>query len=146
MKLIEIFPLLNSYIASVRVVIHDSSITVRTMIDADNIFQARSMLSRIYGERNVLSVRECPRSKQIQRCATSNEESAEKLNSAPSQRLIHDSQVLETPTTPGLLSPEEQRVKAMSDQAKRLKQQAKQIKAQQQLKSAQAQLNAATKP
>ena len=68
------------------------------------------------------------------------------LISAPSQRQIHDSQVLEAPTAPRLLSPEEQRVKAMSDQAKRLKQQAKQMRAQQQLKSAQAQLNAATKP
>lgn len=54
--------------------------------------------------------------------------------------------VFEGPQRHRVLSPEEQRVKAMSDQAKRLKQQAKQMRAQQQLKSAQAQLNAAAKP
>jgi hypothetical protein len=39
-----------------------------------------------------------------------------------------------------VLSPDEQRVKAMSDQAKRLQQQAKQIKAQNALKKAQSEL------
>ena len=39
-----------------------------------------------------------------------------------------------------ILSPDEQRVKAMSDQAKRLQQQAKQIKAQNAVKKAQAQV------
>jgi hypothetical protein len=42
-----------------------------------------------------------------------------------------------------ILSPDEQRVKAMSDQAKRLQQQAKQIKAQNAVKKAQMQLNKA---
>ncbi len=42
-----------------------------------------------------------------------------------------------------ILSPDEQRVKAMSDQAKRLQQQAKQIKAQSAVKKAQMQLNKA---
>jgi hypothetical protein len=44
-----------------------------------------------------------------------------------------------------ILSPDEQRVKAMSDQAKRLQQQAKQIKAQSAVKKAQAQVNKALK-
>ena len=42
-----------------------------------------------------------------------------------------------------ILSPDEQRVKAMSDQAKRLQQQAKQIKAQSAVKKAQTQVNKA---
>jgi hypothetical protein len=42
-----------------------------------------------------------------------------------------------------ILSPDEQRVKAMSDQAKRLQQQAKQIKAQNAVKKAQTQVNKA---
>lgn len=44
-----------------------------------------------------------------------------------------------------ILSPDEQRVKAMSDQAKRLQQQAKQIKAQSAVKKAQTQVNKALK-
>jgi hypothetical protein len=42
-----------------------------------------------------------------------------------------------------ILSPDEQRVKAMSDQAERLQQQAKQIKAQNAVKKAQAQVTKA---
>ena len=44
-----------------------------------------------------------------------------------------------------VLSADEQRVKAMSDQAKRLKQQAQQIKAQNAVKKAQTQVNTAIK-
>jgi DNA integrity scanning protein DisA with diadenylate cyclase activity len=44
-----------------------------------------------------------------------------------------------------ILSPDEQRVKTMSDQAKRLQQQAKQIKAQSAVKKAQTQVNKALK-
>ena len=142
----EIFPSLKNYIASVRLSVHGRNKTVRRAIYADNPLQACSMLSRIYGFYNVLSVSEYPMSEQIHRSVISNKEKVKALNAAPSERQIHDSEVLESPTKPRVLSPEEQRVKAMSDQAKRLKQQAKQMRAQQQLKSAQAQLNAATKP
>ena len=52
----EIANNLNTYIATVRVVLRDGIANAKTQIVADGITQARSMLIRIYGIGNVLSL------------------------------------------------------------------------------------------
>jgi len=56
MRINEIANNLNTYIATVRVVLRDGATTAKTQITADGITQARSMLTRIYGIGNVLSL------------------------------------------------------------------------------------------
>lgn len=146
MRFNEISNDLRNYVCMVRVFCGGSSIPVKTTINSASQAQARALLCHLYGASNVISLEEYPRPRHIQSSATSNKESAQTLMAVSSHGPTQDSQVLETPTATRLLSPDEQRVKAISDQAERLKQQAKQMKAQRQLKSAQAKLNAATKP
>lgn len=56
MRINEVANNLNTYIATVRVVLRDGATTAKTQITADGITQARSMLIRIYGIGNVLSL------------------------------------------------------------------------------------------
>lgn len=56
MRINEVANNLNTYIATVRVVLRDGATTAKTEIIADGINQARSMLIRIYGIGNVLSL------------------------------------------------------------------------------------------
>ena len=56
MRINEIANNLNTYIATVRVVLRDGTTTAKTQITANGITQARSMLIRIYGIGNILSL------------------------------------------------------------------------------------------
>jgi hypothetical protein len=56
MRLHEISNPLKQYIATVRVVLRDGSTTARTTITADTVLQAKLMLTRMYGDGNVLSI------------------------------------------------------------------------------------------
>lgn len=96
--------------ATVRVVLRDSSMTARTTITADTYTQARAMLSRIYGDGNVLNI---------------------------SQAMAEDQDVTEATKT---LSPQELQVKSLADKAADYKQQAKAMRARQQMAKAQKDL------
>ncbi len=56
MRIDEIFAGINRYLATVRVKRGRSSTTVRTVVFADGISQARAMLSEIFDDSNVMSV------------------------------------------------------------------------------------------
>jgi hypothetical protein len=107
MKINEIIITPQKYIATVRIVNQNGSITARTTVTADNLSQARAILTRLYGNDNILSV-------------------TQSMNEQDTQTKV--------------LSADQQRAKALTDQAKRLQQQAKQIKAQNAVKTAQSQL------
>ncbi len=55
MKINEVTNIPQIYLATVRVVMRGSTMTARTTITADTIQQAKAMLTRIYGEGNVLN-------------------------------------------------------------------------------------------
>jgi hypothetical protein len=100
---------------SIRVVLRGSSITARTMIAADSLQQARLMLTRIYGDGNVLSI---------------------------TQFMSEDQDMTEATKA---LSPQELQVKALSDKAKEYKEQAKATKARQEMAKAQQDLLSANR-
>jgi hypothetical protein len=110
MKINEFTSKLNTYIATVRVVLRDSSITARTTITSDTLQQARAMLTRMYGDGNVLNI---------------------------TQLVSEDEEVTEATKT---LSPQELQVKALADKATDYKEQAKAMKARQQMAKAQQNL------
>lgn len=110
MKINEVTNIPQTYLATVRVVLRDSSMTARTSITADSLQQARMMLTRIFGDGNVLNT---------------------------NQVMAEDEEVTEGTKT---LSPQELQVKALADQAAQLNQQAKVRKAQIGLSKAQEQL------
>lgn len=56
MRIVEITMPLRTFTATVRVVVGSAQITLRTKIDADGITQARTLLQRLYGAGNVLSI------------------------------------------------------------------------------------------
>ena len=56
MKINEFTTNLNTYIATVRVVLRNGTTMAKTHVIADGINQARMMLMHLYGEDNVLSV------------------------------------------------------------------------------------------
>jgi hypothetical protein len=56
MKINEVTISPQTYLATVRVVLRDSSTTARTTITADLVQQAKAMFTRIYGEGNVLNI------------------------------------------------------------------------------------------
>lgn len=70
MKINEVTTKINTYLATVRVVLRGNSSTARTTIAADGSSNALLMLTRLYGVGNVLSisqiVSESPRTDQIQ--------------------------------------------------------------------------------
>ena len=110
MKINEIANIPQTYIATVRVVLRDSSMTARTTITADSVQQAKATLTRIFGEGNVLSI---------------------------NQAIAEDEEVTEGTKT---LSPQELQVKALADKAEDYKQQEKVLKARQQMAKAQKNL------
>jgi hypothetical protein len=56
MKINEFTTNLNTYIATVRVVLRNGTTMAKTHVIADGINQARMMLTHLYGEGNVFSV------------------------------------------------------------------------------------------
>ena len=110
MKINEVTNIPQTYFATVRVVLRDGSTTARTTITADTVQQARAMLTRMYGEGNVLSI---------------------------NQVMNEDEGVTEATKT---LSPQELQVKSFSDKAQQYKEQAKAMKARQQMAKAQQDL------
>ena len=56
MRIKEFTVPLNTFLATVRVLLRDSCITVRTTIKTDTFQQAKAILKRIYGDANVLNI------------------------------------------------------------------------------------------
>lgn len=110
MKIKEFTRTPQTYIATVRVVLRDSSTTARTTITADTFQQARTILTRIYGDCNILNI---------------------------NQMMAEDVEVTEATKT---LSPQELQVKSLADKAENYKRQAKVMKARQQMAKAQQNL------
>jgi hypothetical protein len=115
MKAYEITNGPQTYIATVRVVLRDASTTARTSITADTFQQARAMLTRIYGDGNVLSI---------------------------NQVMSEHEDITEGTKT---LSSQELQVKSLSDKAQQYKEQAKAMKARQQMAKAQQDLMKASR-
>jgi phage shock protein A len=115
MKINEVIKIPQTYLATVRVVLRDSSMTARTTITADSLQQARAMLTRIYGASNVLNI---------------------------TLAMNEDGDVTESTKT---LSPQELQVKALADKAEDYKQQEKALKARQQMAKAQQNLMKASR-
>ena len=116
MKINEVTNIPQTFLATVRVVLRDSSMTARTTITADSLQQARMMLTRIFGDGNVLSV---------------------------TQAMAEDEEVTEGTKT---LSPQELQVKGLADKAEDYKQQENALKSRQQMAKAQQNLMKAMKP
>lgn len=114
MKINEVTNTPQTYLATVRVVLRDSSMTARTTITADTLQQARALLTRIYGDGNILNI---------------------------SQAMAEDEDVTEGTKT---LSAQELQVKSLADKAADYKQQAKAMRARQQMAKAQQSLMKAT--
>jgi hypothetical protein len=116
MKINEVTSIPQSYLATVRVVLRNGSTTARTTITADTVQQAKLMLTRMYGDDNVLSI---------------------------NQVMSEDQDMTEGTKT---LSPQELQVKSLSDKAKEYKELAKAMKARQQMAKAQQDLMKAQNP
>jgi hypothetical protein len=110
MKINEFTSKLNTYFATVRVVLRDSSMTARTTITADTVHQAKLMLTRIFGDGNVLNI---------------------------TQVMTEHEDVDEATKT---LSPQELQVQSLAKKAEDYKQQEKALKARQQMAKAQQNL------
>lgn len=116
MKINEVTSIPQTYTASVRVVLRDSSMTARTTITADTVQQAKALLTRTFGDGNVLNI---------------------------NQVMAEDEEVTEATKT---LSTQELQVKALADKAEDYKQQEKALKARQQMAKAQQNLMKAQQP
>ena len=110
MKINEVTNIPQTFLATVRVVIRDGATTARTTITADTVQQAKSILTRMFGEGNVLNI---------------------------NQVMAEDEEMTEGTKT---LSPQELQVKSLADKAEDYKQQAKAMKARQQMAKAQQNL------
>lgn len=115
MKINEVTNIPQTYVATVRVVLRDSNVTARTTIRADTVQQAKLLLTRMYGDGNVLNI---------------------------NQVMAEDEEVTEGTKT---LSPQELQVKALADKAEDYKQQEKALKARQQMAKAQQNLMKASR-
>jgi hypothetical protein len=115
MQIREFTNIPQTYIATVRVIVRGSSTTARTTITADTLQHARTMLTRIYGDGNVLNI---------------------------NQVMSEDDDMTECTKT---LSPQELQVKALADKAEDYKQQEKALKARQQMAKAQQNLMKASR-
>ena len=116
MKINELSVVSQNFLATVRVVLRDTSMTALTIISADTVQHAKAMLTRMYGDGNVLSINHV---------------------------MAVGEEVTEATKT---LSPQELQVKALADKAEDYKQQAKAMKARQQMAKAQQNLMKAMKP
>jgi hypothetical protein len=110
MKINEFTSKLNTYIATVRVVLRDGSTTARTTVTAETLQQAKLILTRIYDDGNVLNI---------------------------TQMMAEDEEVSEGTKT---LSPQELQVQSLAKKAEDYKQQEKALKARQQMAKAQQNL------
>ena len=141
MKINEVSNTPQTYIATVRVVLRDGSTTARTTVTADTFQQARLILTRIYGEGNVLGLsqlmHESPRTSQIQAEAANGVGAVRSKPPKQKSDSVHPSTVAEMGARTRVLSPQELQVKSLSDRAKQLNQQAKQLRARQQMAKAQ---------
>ena len=148
MKINEVSEPLKTYIAVVKVITGNGSTTARTSVTADTQQQARTILSRLYGVGNVISVtevmREAPQTDQIQRQATIRTPAIHRQHPRAKRGPVQLSCVSETETTTRVLSPAELQVKSLADQAKRLNQQAKLKTGQTKLAKAQEKLRTAS--
>ncbi|PVE07691.1 hypothetical protein [Limnohabitans sp. Rim28] len=115
MKINEFTSKLNTYIATVRVVLRDGSTTARTMIAADTLQQARAISTRTYGDGNVLNI---------------------------NQVFAEDEEMTEATKT---LSSQELQVQSLAKKAEGYKQQEKALKARQQMAKAQQNLMKASR-
>lgn len=115
MRLHEFSYYIKTFEASVRVVLRDSSMTARTTITANTAQQAKAMLTRMFGDGNVLNI---------------------------NQLMAEGEEVTEATKT---LSPQELQVKALADKAEGYKQQEKALKARQQMAKAQQNLMKASR-
>lgn len=147
MRINEFASTFHTYLSTVRVVLRNGSTTVRTTITADTVQQARSMLTRIYGENNVLSISEV-----VNESGQAHENNAQASHPRQLRRRQHGTKknapavfscVVETDNTARVLSPAELQVKSLSDKAKQYTQQAKQLKARQSLAKAQQKMRQA---
>ncbi len=116
MKINEVINTPQTYLATVRIVLRDSNTTARTTITADTVMQAKLMLTRMYGDGNVLNI---------------------------TQVMSEHEDMTEGTKT---LSPQELQVKSLADKAKEYKEQAKAMKARQQMAKAQQDLTKAQNP
>lgn len=114
MKISEVTNTPQIYLATVRVVLRDSSMTARTTVTADTVQQARMMMTRTYGDGNVLNI---------------------------NQVMAEDEEMTEGTKT---LSPQELQVQSLAKKSEDYKQQAKAMKARQQMAKAQQNLMKAT--
>lgn len=110
MQISEFTNIPQTYIATVRVVLRGSSTTARTTVTADTLQHARMMLTRIYGDSNVLNI---------------------------TQVMSEGNDMTEGTQT---LTPQQLQVKSLADKAQQYKQQAKAMKARQQMAKAQQDL------
>ena len=145
MKINEVSNTPQTYMATVRVVLCDGSTTARTTVTADTFQQARLILTRIYGEGNVLGLSqqmsESPRTSQIQADAANGVGALHCKHPKPKIDSVQPSTVAEMGARTRVLSPQELQVKSLSDRAKQLNQQAKQLKARQAVQKAQQNLS-----
>jgi hypothetical protein len=110
MKINEFTSKLNTFIATVRVVLRYGSTTARTTVTADTLQQAKLILTRIYGDGNVSII---------------------------TQMMAEDEEVTEGTKT---LSPQELQVQSLAKKAEDYKQQERALKARQQMAKAQRNL------
>lgn len=110
MRIYEVTNIPQNYLATVRVVLRGSSMTARTTITADTLQQAKALLTRTYGEGNVLSINHV---------------------------MAVGEEVTEATKT---LSPQELQVKSLADKAEDYKKQEKALKARLQIAKAQQNL------
>ena len=147
MKINEFTNIVHTYIATVRVVLRSGSMTARTTITADTVQQARAMLTRTYGEGNVMNVSQCiaeaSDTDQINVPASLSSQHRQRQQKAMKNAPAVFSCIAETENTTRVLSPAELQVKSLSDKAKQINQQAKQLKARQSLAKAQEKLRQA---
>jgi hypothetical protein len=115
MKINEVTSKLNTYLATVRVVLRDTNMTARIMIAADTPQQARAMLTRTYGDGNVLNI---------------------------NQVMAEDEEMTEATKT---LSSQELQVQSLAKKAEDYKQQEKALRARQQMAKAQKNLMKASR-
>lgn len=110
MRIYEVTNIPQNYLATVRVILRHSSMKARTTIAADTLQQAKALLTRTYGDGNVLSINHV---------------------------MAVGEEVTEATKT---LSPQELQVKSLADKAEDYKKQEKALKARQQIAKAQQNL------
>ena len=116
MKINEFTTNLNTYVATVRVVLRNGTTMAKTHVIADGVNQARMLLMHLYGEGNVLSV-----------------------------QAVMDEDVTEGTEGTKTLTASELQVKSLTDRAKQLNQHAKETKARQSLEKARKNLMKASR-